>query len=226
MNHIQAVPVIQINFPKDGKIRSRKVVKRSNARNTGKYPSWKMQRMMQWESVHEGNAMRILDANPNVISFHEQPCEIIYTLDGKKRRHYPDFLVVEADKKELWEIKTAKDVGQCDVAERTAYLTKALPFYGYSYRVVIAESLALQPLLDNIKRLNKLGRQALNAIQHETIRRLFVEQRVIDWGVFESQPSTILRQISRLILEGKLSIDMSQPIDAATQVRSNFNIAY
>ena len=78
MKHITAVPKIQINFPKDGKIRSRKVVKRSNARNSGKYPSWKMQRMMQWESVHEGNAMRILDATPNITAFNEQPCEIIY----------------------------------------------------------------------------------------------------------------------------------------------------
>ena len=71
MNELKPVPMIVINFPKDGKIRSRKVVKRSNARNSGKYPSWKMQRMMQWESVHEGNAMRILDAHPNVISFNE-----------------------------------------------------------------------------------------------------------------------------------------------------------
>jgi pantoate kinase len=47
MNQLIAVPKIQINFPQDGKIRSRKVVKRSNARNTGKYPSWKMQRMMR-----------------------------------------------------------------------------------------------------------------------------------------------------------------------------------
>ena len=71
MNLLTALPKIQIIFPKDGKIRSRKVVKRSNARNTGKYPSWKMKRMMQWESVHEGNAMRILDATPHVTSFTE-----------------------------------------------------------------------------------------------------------------------------------------------------------
>ena len=73
MKQVTAVPSIEINFPKNGKIRSRKVVSRSNARNSGKYPSWKMQRMMQWESPHEGNAMRILDATPNVISFNEQP---------------------------------------------------------------------------------------------------------------------------------------------------------
>lgn len=226
MSHLAVVPKIVINFPQDGKIRSRKVVKRSNARNTGKYPSWKMQRMMQWESVHEGNAMRILDANPSVISFHEQPCEIIYTLNGEKHRHYPDLLVIEADQKQLWEVKTAKDAAQPEVAERTAFLTTALPYYGYSYHMVIAESLASQPQLSNITRLNKLGRQALTVIQQETIRRLFKEQPVMDWGVFENQSSVALRQVSRLILEGKLSIDINQPIHAATQIRSNFNIQY
>ena len=226
MSHLTVLPKIVINFPQHGKIRSRKVVKRSNARNTGKYPSWKMQRMMQWESVHEGNAMRILDANPSVISFNEQPCEVIFTLNGEERRHYPDLLVIEAAQKELWEVKTAKDAAQPDIAERTAFLTEALPFYGYSYRMVIAESLASQPQLSNIKRLNKLGRQALTVIQQETFRRLFNEQPVMDWGVFENQSSTALRQVSRLILEGKLSIDLTQPIHAATQIRSNFNIQF
>jgi hypothetical protein len=223
MSHITVVPKIIINFPQDGKIRSRKVVKRSNARNSGKYPSWKMQRMMQWESVHEGNAMRILDANPSVISFNEQPCEIIYILNGEKRRHYPDFLVIEADQKEFWEVKTAKDANQPEVAERTAFLTTALPYYGYSYHMVIAESLASQPQLSNIKRLNKLGRQALTVVQQETLRRLFKQQPVMDWSVFENQSPVTLRQISRLILEGKLNIDLHQPIHAATQIRSNFN---
>jgi len=54
MSQLTVVPSIEIKFPVDGKIRSRKVVSRSNARNSGKYPSWKMQRMMQWESPHEG----------------------------------------------------------------------------------------------------------------------------------------------------------------------------
>lgn len=226
MNPLEPVPEIVINFPQDGKIRSRKVVKRSNARNSGKYPSWKMQRMMQWESPNEGNAMRILDANPDVIAFNEQPCEIVYTLNGDKRRHYPDFLVSESNHKEFWEVKTAKDANQPEVAERTAFLTELLPLYGYRYRVVTAESLASQPQLSNFKRLNKFGRQALSVIQEETIRLLFKEQPVMDWGVFENQSPAALRQISRLILEGKLNIDLHQPIQATTQIRSNFNTQY
>jgi hypothetical protein len=224
MNHITAVP--KINFPKDGKIRSRKVVSRSNARNTGKYPSWKMGRMLQWESVHEGNAMRILDASPHVTVFHEQPCEIIYSMNGEQRRHYPDFMVIEEHRREFWEVKTEADANSAEVAERTAFLTELLPEYGYSYRVVLAEVLAKQPRLDNVKRLNKLGRQPISILERERVRRLFTHEPDITWGVLEQVSPQTLRNVSRLILEGKLSIDFSQPISPATSIRSNFNAQY
>ncbi|WP_047552178.1 TnsA endonuclease N-terminal domain-containing protein [Methylotenera sp. G11] len=223
MNHTKAVPLIQINFPKDGKIRSRKVVSRSNSRNTGKYPSWKMQRMMQWESIHEGNAMRILDASSHVTAFHEQPCEIIYSINGEQHRHYPDFMVIEDRRREFWEVKTEADANSAEVAERTALLTRMLPEHGYSYRIVLAEVLARQPRLDNVKRLNKLGRQPVPMIEQERIRRLFAHEPVITWGMLEQATPQTLRNVSRLILEGKLSIDLNQPISFATSIHSNFN---
>jgi hypothetical protein len=223
MNQLIAVPKIQINFPQDGKIRSRKVVKRSNARNTGKYPSWKMQRMMQWESVHEGNAMRILDATPHVTFFNEQPCEIIYELNGVKHRHYPDFIVIEGKYREFWEVKTEADANSPEVAKRTDFLIETLPEYGYSYRMVLAEVLAKQPRLDNVKRLNKLGRKPISRLEQERIRRLFNHSPIISWGVFEQDSPERLCNISRMVLEGKLSIDMNQPISPATSIFSNFN---
>ena len=57
-------PIISIELPNEGNLRSRTVVSRSRARPTGKYPSWKMGRMIQWESCNELNACRLLDANP------------------------------------------------------------------------------------------------------------------------------------------------------------------
>jgi hypothetical protein len=37
-----------IVFPGWGQLRSRRVVSRSNSRSAGKYPSWKMMRMLHW----------------------------------------------------------------------------------------------------------------------------------------------------------------------------------
>ena len=64
-------------FPEPGELRSRRVVSRSNSRSAGKFPSWKMKRMLHWESIHELNAFRLLDCDPDVTCFSEQPCQIV-----------------------------------------------------------------------------------------------------------------------------------------------------
>jgi hypothetical protein len=69
-------PVLRIAFSSAERVRSRRVVTRSRFRPTGKYPSWKMERMLQWESINELNAFRLLDCDPGVTVFSEQPCEI------------------------------------------------------------------------------------------------------------------------------------------------------
>src|SRR5262245_2804740 len=46
----------------------RTVVTRSRERSTGKYPSWTMNQMLEWESPFELNAMYSLDADPAVSS--------------------------------------------------------------------------------------------------------------------------------------------------------------
>ncbi len=58
----------------------RRIVMRSRARATGKYPSWKAGRMVQWESINELNAFRILDAMPEVSTFTER----VLTMDHAK----------------------------------------------------------------------------------------------------------------------------------------------
>jgi hypothetical protein len=47
--------IINIVRPKPGQLRARKVVSRARVRPTGKYPSWKIRRMVQWESENELN---------------------------------------------------------------------------------------------------------------------------------------------------------------------------
>jgi hypothetical protein len=41
-----------------------------------------MERMLQWESINELNAFRLLNCDPRVTVFTEQPCEIGY-FDGR-----------------------------------------------------------------------------------------------------------------------------------------------
>lgn len=128
--------ILDISYPKPGKLRSRKVVSRSRARPTGKYPSWKMGRMVQWESVNELNAFRLLDASPEVLSFSEQPVAIKFILDGENLTHYPDVLVQYRNGRELWEIKPKSEAVKPDVVARTLFMQAALPAFGFTYQLV------------------------------------------------------------------------------------------
>ena len=203
---------IRIDFPDD--IRARKVVTRSRARPTGKYPSWKAGRMLQWESPHELNAFRVLDADPRVGTFREQPCVIRFTLAGESRIHYPDVLVESGSRLELWEIKPASDAAKPEIMERTRVLAEGLPALGYAYRLQIAEDLARQPRLSNALALLRFGRAPVPALARERLRRITEASDGIPWGavVSGSLGLDMRAAVCRLALEGVLSFDRERPL--------------
>jgi hypothetical protein len=159
----------------------RRIVMRSRARATGRYPSWKAGRMMQWESVNELNAFRILDAMPEVSTFAEQPCEIRYVQAGLDRYHYPDILVVINGVSELWEVKPGADARSEETQSRTELLTQELLPYGLVYRIASAESLAQQPRLKNSIKLLQFGRRMATEMDSECIRQVLLRCGLLTW---------------------------------------------
>jgi hypothetical protein len=203
--------ILTIDLTEPGQARSRKVVSRSNARVTGKYPSWKMGRMTHWESNNELNAFHLLDCNSNIRSFSEQPCKIVYVIDGIRRVHYPDILVSTRRGKELWEIKLSTEAAQPEIRLRTQFMCRALPHWGYTYRLVYGEDLAQQPRLDNAIRLVRLGRRDATECEREFVRLSLKRQSALTWseacaGTYGPRGREVL---CHLVLDGTLSIDMN-----------------
>lgn len=206
--------IISIQHLQPGQDRARRVVSRSNHRPTGKYPSWKMERHVQWESPNELNAYRLLDADPSVMRFQEQPLEIIYELDGVMHHHFPDTLVETQSGKALWEIKPRQWAMTPKNTMRAALMTSELPKYGYEYRLVIAEELRRQPRLNTVLTLLQWGRQDIPLVDRERLRLHFVNTPSVTWDAVlngELGPDG-RRYVSRLLLEGALSYDMDQPL--------------
>ena len=206
--------ILALEFPETPGARSRKVVTRSRARATGKYPSWKMGRMIQWESQNELNAYRLLDANPAVRAFHEQPLVIRFRLDGIEQAHYPDTLVELASSKELWEIKPATEAARPEYQARTRLMVKALPDFGFTYRMVIAEDLAREPRLTNTISLLKYGRQAVSLFEREKVRQVLLKTGGLTWGDAISNIAGPRSRglLARLTLEGNLQISIDEPL--------------
>lgn len=219
-------PSISIEFAPDGQ-RARKVISRSNAKATGKFPSWKMGRMMHYESSPERNAFRLLDVCPEVRSYREQPCAVHYEMDGEKHIHYPDILVTLPASKILAEVKTAADAATPDVARRTAFMEQALPLLGFEYLIVKAEHLAKAPRLDIAKKLLRHGRSPVPMVQREQIRQLFKANGSVCWGMFKlgTAGGKYYSHICRLILEGTVTINFNLPLVDESPIYASTNFS-
>ena len=211
--------VVEIMRPAKGRLRSRIVVSRSRARGTGRYPSWKMGRMLQWESPHELNGFRLLDADPTVLAFHEQPFVIRFTHSNETHVHYPDVLVERTGGgREVWEIKAAVEAARPETVARTLLLQSALPHSGFGYRMLIGEELKREPRLTNALTLLKYGRHQIDGADRERFRQILSAVSVIRWasavnGDLGPQGRAVL---CRLTLEGFLVFDFEKKLTGMT----------
>lgn len=210
--------IIEISYPRNISGRSRSVVTRSRARPTGKFPSWKLGRMIQWESINELNAYRLLDAIPAVLSYQEQPLTITYQLNGETHKHHPDTLVRWRSSRELWEIKPTSEAIRPEYAERTRFLEAGLPQLGFAYRLVLAEDLKKEPRLSNVLMVLKFGRAPIPELAREQFRQAMLAAGGVSWGhVVNGEFGAHGRNIAcRLILEGVLAADLERPLTPDT----------
>jgi len=217
---------IKLIFPKEGQARMRKVSTRSRARPTGEYPSWKKGAMLEWESHNELNAFVLLDANPEIQAFSEQPMLIEYCIEGEVAKHYPDVLVAKDEELQVWEIKPEGEANKEDVRTRTDFLERYLPNLGYSYYMVLGEKLSNKLQLSNARMILKFGRPPIDSTSRESIRIYFLSNDSISWLVSVDTNSgvDIRYVISRLTLEGGLVFDNSQKISKGTVFRLKANL--
>ena len=217
--------VISINFPEID-LRARKVISRSNARATGKWPSWKTGRMMHYESANELIAFKLLDACPEVVSYNEQPCVIHYSMDGNIYRHFPDILVKFLGYQELWEVKTEDESKAPEIVQRTGLMNKCLRTHGYQYQLINVENLRNTHHLKSLDFLLTNGRQPVGLIELEQIRQLFLRSEFLPWSYFQfgAPAAAYKKPVCRLILEGLLKLDISVALEMATELRYNYEV--
>lgn len=203
--HDPAAKILALNWPAEGCL-ARPVVTRSRARMTGKFPSSKMRRMVQWESRNERNSMVLLEACPWVLTYREQPLEVRFRLDGEDHVHFPDTLVEFAEGRELWEVKPRKEAADPFVIARTQLMSSQLPKWNLTYRLVIAEDLARQPRLSLARDLLRFGRTDVDLITREQVRTLFEHVEFVTWRhALDGHLGRLGRAaLCRLTLEGRL----------------------
>ncbi len=172
---------------------------------------------MGWESPGELKAFRLLDCDPGIAMFVEQPCEVVYFNGVEQKRHFPDIYVESCERRELWEIKT--DPAEPDVIARTILLSNGLKQHGFVYRLVLHSELEMQPRLQNANTLLRYGRRPLEELDRERLRLLLKKRGSLTWVDASSGAYGPLGRdaLCRLVLEGTLRFDMDKPLTADAQ---------
>lgn len=203
------------------------IVNRSNSKATGKYPSWKLQRMVQWASVAELNAFRILDANPLVASFQENPfiIECFNYQQINVSRIYPNILVnYKSGVQELWFITPASQKN--NLLEPNELLASDSPLFrefakkeGYEIYSVSFKELECHSFVPVALTFLKYGRSASSLKDRENLRHLF-SQQIVTWNLFQTEFLNLRATVCRSLLEGVVEVDLlDQPLNGDTVLK-------
>lgn len=127
----------------------RKISNRNSNKIIGKIPNFKTGKMVQYESQLERDYIFRLLYDSKVQSFTHQPLALQYSLDGRKRRYTPDFLVIENNNHMIVEVKPEEKLPQYE--NKFKAIKSELYNLGYQFEVVTDRQIRVEPQLANIK---------------------------------------------------------------------------
>jgi hypothetical protein len=195
---------------------SRKITNSGTKKVIGKFPSVKLMKAVWWESQLERDFIYLLEFDPDVLSYKEQPLAIFYNSNGKKRRYTPDFLVERADKRQIIEVKPEEDA----IKEENALLFKSVaPLFnkkGYEFLIATDVMIRTQPRLSNIKLLTKYARTPINPQHQIECYEFFTrkQEACLDEVIhFFAAKNEGIQVVYSLLYHGVLTIDLMQPIE-------------
>lgn len=117
---------------------SRKVVTRSGRGFRGYFPSKKLNRSVEFESILERDAILLFERDEEIISYQEQP-EMVYYYDKnhEPRKYYPDFRVefVSGFKFHI-EIKPAKKLGNSATLKKYQAVSESYKLRDEIFRIL------------------------------------------------------------------------------------------
>lgn len=127
----------------------------------GHFPSIKMKRMVAFESLIERDYLYLLDYEPNIEWFEEQPLTIEYQHDGKILHYTPDFHIVEPGRDILVECKPLAFVDKDENQRKFSAAHTWCSDRGWAFRVVTDQDVRAGFRLENVKLLTRYARHVV-----------------------------------------------------------------
>jgi hypothetical protein len=136
---------------------SRNALTRSGRGFRKRIPSLKLNRMVECESILEGNVALLLEHSPGVVSYREQPALIRYWDGEQMRDYFPDFEAVLLDGTRIHlEAKHSYTLAKPKIAQK--YRAIATHYQGtpIQFRIITELECQREPLRSNLRRLSYL----------------------------------------------------------------------
>lgn len=202
----------------------RKIPRYGAQKNIGKFASVKTGRVAWYESLLERDYMYLLDFDPQITYWHEQPFKIRYVFGGKTHYYTPDIEVHREAKKQVVEVKSQEQVdsGEFDILFRSA--TSICDDEGYEYIVATDRTIREQPKLESIKKLWKYARTPI-VPQHQVLSAELFQVKDVeevelgDLLAFISSRGVDKQVVYSMLFWGILNFDLKEPLDEFTLIK-------
>ena len=189
------------------------------AHYSGWYWSATTGRHLVYESRLELAYLLMADFDPKVVSIAAQPFCVTAQMEGRRRRHVPDFLVVDSDGLvTVVNVKPADQVNVPKVAESLGWAAKVFAERGWRH---IVWSGAPSAVLANVRFLAAYRRRdRVDAAAIDDVRRR-VKAPVcigeVESAVTDRFPAEVSRPaLLHLLWCGELRADLNEPLSGAT----------
>lgn len=216
---------------------TRRPVKHTGRTFRAKYYSLKNAKLIECESLLEMRVARLLEFASGITQYSEQPPALRIRLNGRLRKYTPDFLVHWRNgARWLIEVKPSEIASTAEMKARFLATTESAQRMGFHFRVLterhvqkagasgIEELLAIR----RISRTLSLGLGTQEDPEHCSATTLppdlitaLSRHRTVSLNhvadLLGGGPSAI-HEAKRLIADGTLSWDITQPLTSSTQV--------
>lgn len=198
---------------------SRNAITRSGRGFRKRIPSKKLGRMVECESILEGDVCLLLEYSPGVVSYQEQPALIQYW-DGEKLRHYfPDFEVLLLDGSRVHlEVKHSHKLTKPKIEDKYRAIAAHYQRTQIQFRIVTELECRREPLHSNLRRLSYLRTKgtAEPLPSQAELSRLLGHTPI---SLARSEVILGIEETQRLLAVGLLHCDLTQKITPTTLVK-------
>jgi hypothetical protein len=185
-----------------------------------------MNTIIWWESQIERDYLYLLEIDPDVLSFKEQPFIITYISLGKSKKYIPDFVVTRTQKTQVVEVKPLNQVYSDKNLHKFRHIAPIVIAQNMEFIVVTDHMIRVQPKLNNIKLLYKYARVPLSLSNYLDCLEYF--QTTPDTSFQKASQDLKAKGVSknillRLLWSGFLVTDLMKPITEDSSIQISLN---